>query len=111
MVDRGLDRPPGGQGKRAEWADELVVFADDWGRHPSSAQRLIGRLLSSYPVLWVNTIGTRRPTLSRETLARGRGWLRRTIRSGSQPGHNPRVITPLMWPGWRAGWEQRLNTV
>ncbi|MEZ5651313.1 MAG: hypothetical protein R3E87_12270 [Burkholderiaceae bacterium] len=37
----------------------LVVFADDWGRHPSSAQHLIARLPARIPVLWVNTIGTR----------------------------------------------------
>ena len=38
----------------------LLVFADDWGRHPSSAQHLIARLLDRYDILWVNTIGTRR---------------------------------------------------
>lgn len=37
----------------------LVVFADDWNRHPSSAQHLIRRIRKEMPVLWVNTIGTR----------------------------------------------------
>ena len=36
----------------------FLVFADDWGRHPSSCQHLIRQLLARYPVLWVNTIGT-----------------------------------------------------
>ena len=38
----------------------LLVFADDWGRHPSSCQHLAARLLDRYDILWVNTIGTRR---------------------------------------------------
>src|SRR5262245_8337679 len=39
----------------------LLVFSDDWGRHPSSCQHLIRRLRQDFPVLWVNTIGTRQP--------------------------------------------------
>jgi glycosyltransferase involved in cell wall biosynthesis len=37
----------------------LIVFADDWGRHPSSCQHLVRRMLDGRKVLWVNTIGTR----------------------------------------------------
>ena len=91
---------------------ELVVFADDWGHHPSSAQRLIERLLGSYQVLWVNTIGTRRPTISGQDLARAVRWMRGPRRSSAahqQLERNPGVITPVMWPGWRAGWECSLN--
>ena len=40
---------------------QLIVFADDWGRHPSSSQHLVRELLPQYPTLWVNTVGTRRP--------------------------------------------------
>ena len=32
----------------------LLVFADDWGRHPSSCQHLIQELLPQYQVTWVN---------------------------------------------------------
>src|SRR3954454_3864453 len=49
----------------------LLVFADDWGRHPSSCQHLVGHLVTRYRVVWVNTIGTRPPRLDRTTLARG----------------------------------------
>ena len=37
----------------------LMVFADDWGRHPSSCQHLVRRLQSDFRILWVNSIGTR----------------------------------------------------
>ena len=57
----------------------LVVFSDDWGRHPSSAQHLIRHLLPHFRVDWVNTIGTHRPRLSLTDLRRGveklKGWV------------------------------------
>ena len=56
----------------------LLVFADDWGRHPSSCQHLVGRLREHHPVLWANTIGTRKLRLDALTIRRGleklRGW-------------------------------------
>jgi len=48
----------------------LLVFSDDWGRHPSSCQHLVRNLLDRYPVLWVNTIGTCAPRLDRQTINR-----------------------------------------
>jgi glycosyltransferase involved in cell wall biosynthesis len=59
----------------------LLVFADDWGRHPSSCQHLVRRLVGSYRILWVNTIGTRGLTASRFTARRVyekiRNWSKR----------------------------------
>src|SRR6516225_2761015 len=79
----------------------LLVFADDWGRHPSSCQHLIRQLLDRYHVSWVNTIGTRPPRLDLATLKRGleksRAWLRRPAPSTTSSA-NPRVLNPRMWP-------------
>src|SRR5207302_2031672 len=56
----------------------LLVFADDWGRHPSSCQHLVRHLLPRREVVWVNTI-MRPPRLDLATLRRGgekvRQWL------------------------------------
>lgn len=49
----------------------LLVFADDWGRHRSSCQHLISQLLDEHLVVWVNTIGTRKPQLDLSTFRRG----------------------------------------
>ncbi len=57
-------------------ARPLVVFADDWGRHPSSSQHLIGKLLDHRDVVWVNTIGTRPPRLDWSTAKRVVGKLK-----------------------------------
>jgi glycosyltransferase involved in cell wall biosynthesis len=68
----------------------LLVFADDWGRHPSSCQHLIRRVREHTPVLWVNTVGTRQVRADALTLRRGiekiRGWFR-----GLQQ------VAPRMW--------------
>ena len=58
----------------------LLVFADDWGRHPSSCQHLIRQLRGDFRVLWVNSIGTRRVRADALTFRRGleklRNWRR-----------------------------------
>ncbi len=92
----------------------LIVFSDDWGRHPSSCQHLTRRLLERNPALWVNTIGTRRPGLSREDLAKIVAKLRQWIRpTRAEPAQalppDLQVVSPPMYPGFRAGWQRRLN--
>lgn len=97
-------------------AQRLIVFSDDWGRHPSSSQHLVRRLLDAHPVLWVNTIGMRRPGFDMTTLRRGAArigdWLTakpRTTPTTSDIDNAPTVISPRMWPSFRHGWERRLN--
>jgi hypothetical protein len=79
----------------------MLVFADDWGRHPSSSQYLVRHLLDRHDVWWVNTIGMRTPHLDWATISRGvekvRHWLRPSPAAGPAP-ENPRVLNPRMWP-------------
>ncbi|MFM9067243.1 MAG: glycosyltransferase [Planctomycetota bacterium] len=49
----------------------LIVFSDDWGRHPSSSQHLVRALLPRHEVSWINTIGMRPPRLDWITVKRG----------------------------------------
>lgn len=92
--------------------DQLLVFADDWGRHPSSCQHLIRQLLGAYPTCWVNTIGTRRPRLDWATLKRALGkarqWLRPTARATPLPA-NLQVLNPRMWPSFGSRLGRWLN--
>lgn len=48
----------------------IVVFGEDWGRHPSSTQHLIGRLGKSREILWINSMGLRRPRVNKSDLKR-----------------------------------------
>ena len=108
----------------------LLIFSDDWGRHPSSCQHLTRNLLERYPVLWVNTIGTRAPRLDRQTARRvaeklrqwgstglTRMFCRSFKRAGAEiqrqqesPVHNNlQVVNPKMWPWFSSDRDRRLN--
>lgn len=96
----------------AENSVPLLVFADDWGRHPSSCQHLIRHLLARHEVHWINTIGTRPPRWNLATMRRGwekiRHWTRPSRNAEALPDrlhvHNPR-----MWPWFRATWDRWIN--
>ena len=93
---------------------QLIVFADDWGRHPSSSQFLARELLTRYPTLWVNTLGTRRPRLALADLRRALGVARSWLggRAGSDQPPLPEgleIVAPPMYPGYRSGWQQQIN--
>ncbi len=92
----------------------LIVFADDWGRHPSSCQYLVRNLTLRRHVLWVNTIGMRRPRLDRTTFRRGweklREWLITDRFASAKPdAAQPAVVRPLMWPSFSRRWERAWN--
>jgi glycosyltransferase involved in cell wall biosynthesis len=80
-----------------------LVFADDWGRHPSSCQHLIRHLLGAHEVHWVNTIGMRTPSLELDTFRRGLEKIRHWsgdngAGSTSQAPAGLQVLNPRMWP-------------
>lgn len=95
----------------------LLVFSDDWGRHPSSCQHLMRQLMDRYDVIWVNTIGTRAPRLNVATLSRAAGKLKEWIGTngrgdhsiGSASGPQPTVTSPRMWPWFTRSMDRRIN--
>src|SRR5215831_12730057 len=91
----------------------FVVFADDWGRHPSSCQHLFRQLIPRYRTFWVNTIGMRRPRFDLATLRRVveklRQWgLRHRPESAPLPP-NLHVSNPRMWPWFSTPLDRGLN--
>lgn len=66
----------------------LLVFADDWGRHPSSAQHLFRRFLGGNELIWVNTVGLRLPRPNRRDLGKLADKLQ-TWSGLKQPGPAP----------------------
>lgn len=56
--------------KNSSMARDLIVFGEDWGGLPSSTQHLISHLAETRKVVWVNSIGLRRPTLRWRDLRR-----------------------------------------
>lgn len=93
----------------------LLVFSDDWGRHPSSCQHLIGRLLDNdRTVHWINTIGMRGPRLDRATVRRVLEKIGHWAPSGQEAARpssrrQPQVLNPKMWPWFSHPWDRALN--
>ena len=86
-------------------ARDLIVFGEDWGAHPSATQHLITHLARDRRVLWVNSIGLRRPRLGMKDVRRVFDKLRQASHR-SAPAHVPEgieVLPPLAipWPGSR----------
>jgi len=101
-------------GRNAAGRLSLLVFSDDWGRHPSSCQHLVSRLLPKHEVTWVNTIGMRPPTIGWSTLVRAsekcRQWF--VPGNGQHPRTNkphPHVLNPRMWPWFKRRHDRWLN--
>jgi len=93
--------------------NSLLVFSDDWGRHPSSCQHLIRHLLPRIPTVWVNTIGMRTPSFDLATLRRAAEKLRhwsgeRSVAPSTLPD-NLSVWNPRMWPTFSSPISRRLN--
>lgn len=49
---------------------DMIVFGEDWGRHPSSTQHLMKQLALTNKIIWVNSLGLRRPKMNRADLDR-----------------------------------------
>ncbi|WP_315983396.1 hypothetical protein [Aliamphritea spongicola] len=93
---------------------DMLVFGEDWGEHPSSTQHLITQLLPEQQILWINSLGLRRPRLNSADLRRA--WQKISKMIGQAGQHqvtadssatanslperlqivNPRAIS---WPG------------
>lgn len=85
---------------------DLVVFGEDWGGHPSSTQHIVSHLAADRRVVWVNSLGLRRPRLNARDVARAAAKLRSAV--GPRPAvaktpapTNMRIVDPLAisWPG------------
>jgi hypothetical protein len=82
--------------------DTLVVFGEDWGGHPSSTQHLMTHLSRDWRILWVDSLGLRRPRLTARDAGRAfsKGCARFTQRSNRYEEANAPfpVIAPLALP-------------
>jgi glycosyltransferase involved in cell wall biosynthesis len=99
----------------AKSPSSLIVFSDDWGRHPSSCQHLTQHWLKKYSIDWVNTIGMRKPKFDLATVQRGVGklksWVIPEAKKADQVSipDNLRVHSPKMWPSFDGKFGRNLN--
>lgn len=88
---------------------DMLVFGEDWGQHPSSTQHLMKHLLKEQQIVWVNSLGLRRPRLNRRDLHRAFNKLSACVHGTTttqnsmrehtvSPENQPRIINPLTIP-------------
>jgi glycosyltransferase involved in cell wall biosynthesis len=79
----------------------VICFGEDWGRHPSTLQFLAKELAKRYRVLWIESIGMRRPRFSAADFRRAwekfRNWWQAHEKKDSGVP-NLVVVAPLVLP-------------
>jgi hypothetical protein len=96
-------------------ARDLVIFGEDWGGLPSSSQHLARELAKTRKILWINSIGLRRPQVTLHDIRRV--WKKllapRAVSSVgklSDENRNIRVMNVLTIPAPRRRVERRIAT-
>ncbi|WP_028108554.1 glycosyltransferase [Ferrimonas futtsuensis] len=84
----------------------MLIFGEDWGRHPSSSQHLALAIQHQVEITWVNSIGLRQPRWSDVGRLLSKG-----LASGAHKGQQApfTVIAPKLWPLASQAWIQSLN--
>ncbi len=79
---------------------DFIVFSDDWGRHPFSCQHIMKHFLNNNNrIIWVNTIGMRKPKLTIYDMVRSVEKLRSWVSShNGNIQENLIILSPFMIP-------------
>ncbi len=87
---------------------DMLVFGEDWGALPSSTQHLIRHLLPDMNIVWVNSLGLRRPKLCKRDMIRAAKKLQNMLSRNNSIGTDfessgltPHIVNPrvIPWPG------------
>jgi glycosyltransferase involved in cell wall biosynthesis len=76
----------------------IIFFANDWDADPTSKHQVTKVLVQNNRVLWVNSIGLRRPEVSNQDLSRIVKKVRQFWKGPVTINRNLYVITPLFLP-------------
>src|SRR5678815_1971220 len=89
----------------------IICFAHDWGGDPTSKTHIMRILARRNRVLWINSIGMRRPNASVADLGRLASKLRRGFGGCREVEPNLFVVNPLVVPLPGVAATDRLNAV
>ena len=89
--------------------DSIVCFAHDWDGDPTSKTHIMRVLARDNRILWVNSIGMRRPTASAADFKRIGRKLRQAMRPVREVEPNILVANPLALPLMGLGVAERIN--
>jgi len=77
---------------------EIIVFGEDWGAHPSSTQHLIKRLIPECDVVWVNSLGLRRPKVNLRDMKRAAMKMGAMMTRDQKPTMPEDTMMPIIAP-------------
>ncbi len=87
----------------------IICFANEWHGDPTSKHHIMRLLSTRNRVLWINSIGLRRPGLGGRDLRRIAGKLR-SFSEGAERIHDDLYIfTPVIIPFHRSGIARKIN--
>ena len=93
---------------------DIVIFGEDWGRHPTATQALAAELARERRILWVDSVGLRRPHAGdlRRLLGKARAAAAGPGGAARVAGPGPaEVVAPLAVPLPGSRLARRLNPV
>ncbi|NMP32111.1 glycosyltransferase family 1 protein [Thalassotalea sp. M1531] len=100
-----MDNTTMGNSNSVKKGRPMIVFGEDWGRHPSSTQHLVNVLKLQRDIIWVNSIGLRKPRITWRDIKRVFSKVNSFFqKSSSKPlnrskgAHQFIVIDPLVMP-------------
>lgn len=77
----------------------IVCFSNDWENDPTSKHHVMRILSAKNKVLWINSIGMRRPTLSssdiKRVITKLRGWSKGLTKVNDNLHHFTPIVLPL----------------
>ncbi|OUR61531.1 hypothetical protein A9Q74_08665 [Colwellia sp. 39_35_sub15_T18] len=95
----------------------LIVFGEDWGAHPSSTQHIMKVLGKSRSVIWLNSIGLRKPKLTMHDFTRLFNKVKKFIvnkpmnKNFNEEGNKQLIINPLVIPCADSWLSLKLNKI
>ncbi|HSW65010.1 MAG TPA: glycosyltransferase [Dissulfurispiraceae bacterium] len=89
----------------------ILCFANDWHNDPTSKHQVMKLLSKNNRILWINSIGMRKPSVSSSDLQRIIGKLKSWMKGLEQIGENLLVFTPIVLPFPSSGLARRINTL
>jgi len=77
----------------------IICFSSDWHQDPLSKHHIISRLAKHNKVLWINSIGMRKPTVTKNDLTKAFSKIKSFVKTRLEPMDKDFwVLNPLVFP-------------
>jgi glycosyltransferase involved in cell wall biosynthesis len=91
--------------------ENIICFANDWHNDPTSKHQVMKLLSKQNRVLWVNSIGMRRPNASSSDLKRIFVKLKNFLQGLEKIHEDLFIFTPIVLPLPSSSWARQINAL